>query len=106
MRGGLPDDFAERIARLVVEGVTVGYLQPRPIELHFKKHPPMHGVDLDVVLLNSDGQWTMIDFAIPDIASFKEQASLGELSLNDRMYLLEWLDIVESARVRQVYFDP
>ena len=101
---GLPDDFAERIAELMVNGVTVGYLQPTPVELYSKKHPPRQGVDLDVVLIASDGEWTTIDFAIPEIESFQERASSGELSLNDQMYALQWLDEAETARVRQRYF--
>ena len=105
MPDGLPDDFAERIAQLRVDGVTVGYLRPRPVELYSKKHPPMQGIDLDVVLSAGDGQWTTIDFAIPDIASFQQHASSGELSLNGRTYLLRWLDETDTARVRDVHFD-
>ncbi len=97
-------DFAERIAQLTVDGVTVGYLQPRPIELYPRRRPPIQAIDLDVVLSNSDDQWTTIDFAIPDVAAFKQQASLGELHLNGRTYLPHWLDMAETARVRGVHF--
>lgn len=104
MRQALPDDFAERIAELTVNGVIVGYLQPTPVELFSKKHPPRLGVDLDVVLLGSDGKWSYVDFAIPEIDDFKEKASSGELSLNDQMYALHWLDEAETARVKEVHF--
>jgi hypothetical protein len=106
MREELPGDFAERIAQLMVDGRISGFLRPRPIELLRKRHPPIQAIDLDVVLLGTEGHREHIDFAIPDVTSFREQAAHGELNLNGRMYLLHWLGSAESKQADQEYFNP